>query len=94
MRADCAFELYLKLEPQIDERGFRKIYEEIDLPLADVLRRMEQTGIRVEPSQLSALSSRMDVEMQRLAQQIHRNRRSAVQHQFAAATGEGACTRI
>ncbi len=71
MRADCALELYLKLKPQIDERGFRKIYEEIDLPLADVLRRMERTGIRIEPSRLSALSSRMDVEMQRLAQQIH-----------------------
>ena len=71
MRADCALELYLKLQPQIDERGFRKIYSEIDLPLADVLRRMEQTGIRIEPSQLSALSSRMDIEMQRLAQQIH-----------------------
>jgi DNA polymerase I len=71
MRADCALELYLKLKPQIDERGFRKIYEEIDLPLADVLRRMERTGIRIEPSQLSALSSRMDVEMQRLAQKIH-----------------------
>jgi DNA polymerase-1 len=71
MRADCAFELYSKLAPQIDERGFRKIYEEIDLPLAGVLRKIEQTGIRVEPSQLAELSGRMDIEMQRLAQQIH-----------------------
>ena len=71
MRADCALELYLKLEPQIDERGFRQIYEEIDLPLADVLRRMERTGIRVEPAQLAALSERMDADMQRLAEQIH-----------------------
>jgi DNA polymerase I len=70
MRADCAFELYLKLQPQIGER-FQKIYEEIDLPLSGVLSRMEQTGIRVEPSQLGALSTRMDVEMQRLAQEIH-----------------------
>ena len=63
----CVRAVLRSCEPQIDERGFRKIYEEIDLPLADVLARMEQTGIRVEPSQLGALSTRMDAEMQRLA---------------------------
>jgi DNA polymerase-1 len=71
MQADCALELYLKLGPQIEEHGFRKIYEEIDLPLAGVLRRIEATGIRVEPAQLGLLSERMDREMQRLAEQIH-----------------------
>ena len=71
MQADCALELYLKLEPQVGERGFRKIYEEIDLPLSDVLRRMERTGIRIEPAQLADLSGRMDQDMQRLAEQIH-----------------------
>jgi DNA polymerase I len=70
MRADCALELYLKLGPEIEER-FRTLYREIDLPLSDVLRRMEKVGIRVEPSQLVVLSSRMDAEMQRLAAEIH-----------------------
>jgi DNA polymerase I len=71
MQADCALELYLKLGPQIDEQGFRRIYEEIDLPLAAVLGRMEATGIRIEPAQLAVLSGRMDAEMQRLAGRIH-----------------------
>ena len=70
MRADCALELYLKLHPEIEGR-FAGIYRDIDLPLSDVLRRMEKTGIRVEPSQLVTLSGRMDGEMQRLAGQIH-----------------------
>ena len=72
MRADCALELHLKLTPEIDTRGFRKIYEEIDLPLSAVLGRIEKNGIRIEPAQLRVLSDRMDIDMQRLAEQIHR----------------------
>ena len=32
--ADLAFTLAERLAPEIDQQGFRKIYEEIDLPLA------------------------------------------------------------
>jgi DNA polymerase I len=69
-RADCALELFLKLNPGIDERGLRKIYDEIDLPLVDVLERMERTGVRVEPSQLAILSTKLEAEVQRLASNI------------------------
>ena len=41
-----------KLAPEVDAKGFRKIYEEIDLPLAPVLARMERTGIRLDPAVL------------------------------------------
>ncbi|HUS08439.1 MAG TPA: DNA polymerase I [Bryobacteraceae bacterium] len=70
-RADCALELFQKLGTEVTARGFRNIYDEVDLPLAHVLARMEQTGIRIEPAQLALLSERMDVEMQRLAAEIH-----------------------
>jgi DNA polymerase-1 len=69
-RADCALELYLKLNASIDECGFRKIYDEIDLPLVDVLERMEHTGVRVEPEQLSVLSTKLDAEINRLSSRI------------------------
>jgi DNA polymerase-1 len=71
MRADCALELYEKLAPQVDARGFRKLYEEIDLPLSRVLIRMECAGIRIEPAQLSALSGQMEADMRRLETEIH-----------------------
>ncbi len=71
MRADCALELFHKLNPSVDERGFRKIYEDIDRPLVDVLERMERTGVRVEPKQLSVLSTKLDAEVQRLSAQIY-----------------------
>ena len=36
-------ELNERLRPEIERRGFRKLYDEIELPLAGVLARMEQT---------------------------------------------------
>ncbi|HMD47978.1 MAG TPA: DNA polymerase I [Bryobacteraceae bacterium] len=69
--ADLAFTLAERLIPEIDQQGFRKIYEEIDLPLASVLARMEQTGIRIEPRQLKLLSERLDSDIQRLSSEIY-----------------------
>jgi DNA polymerase-1 len=70
-RADCSLELYRNLVPQVDAKGFRRLYNEIDFPLIGVLTRIEQTGIRIEPAQLASLSQRMDAEMQRLASDIY-----------------------
>ena len=69
--ADLAFTLAERLIPEIDQEGFRKIYEEIDLPLASVLARMEQTGIRIEPRQLKILSEQLDADIQRLSAEIY-----------------------
>ncbi len=49
----------------------RRVYEEIDLPLAPVLAAMERAGIRVETAQLAALSARMDGEIGRLTDEIY-----------------------
>jgi DNA polymerase-1 len=49
----------------------RHIYQSMDLPLVPVLLRMEQAGVRIDPAQLSAMSSRLAVEMDSLAEQIH-----------------------
>ncbi len=69
-QADCALELSSTLGRQVDERGFRKLYDMIDLPLADVLARMEQLGIRVNPAELRRLSGTMDADIQRLTGEI------------------------
>ena len=42
-RADCALALHNVLWPRMDERGFRKVYDDIDLPLVSVLTRMERS---------------------------------------------------
>jgi DNA polymerase I len=70
-RADAILELYERISPEIAARGLRKVYDDIDLPLAPVLARMERVGIRIEPTQLQVLSERMDAEMQRLSAEIY-----------------------
>jgi DNA polymerase-1 len=63
-------ELHGKIAPQVDG-ALRRIYEEIDLPLAPVLARMERTGIRVETAELERLSARMEGEIGRLTEEIY-----------------------
>ena len=70
--ADIVLELYNMLSPAIDERGLRKLYAEIELPLAGVLTRMERSGVRIDRSELQRLSTMMETEIARLTADIHR----------------------
>src|SRR6266568_201615 len=69
--ADITLELYQQLAPSIDGRGFRKLYDEIELPLTGVLARMERTGIRIDGAELKRLSGLMETEISRLTAEIH-----------------------
>jgi DNA polymerase-1 len=64
--ADIALELFQQLSPAVEERGLRKLYSEIELPLARVLARMERTGIRIDPAELRRLSGLMETDISRL----------------------------
>ena len=70
-QADCAFELYEKLAPEVDARGLRDLYETMELPLMAVLGRMESAGIRIDPVELRRLSAMMDTEIRRLTSEVH-----------------------
>jgi DNA polymerase-1 len=50
--------------------SLRQVYETIDLPLVPVLLRMEQVGVRIDPSVLSTMSSRLSVEIDDLAERV------------------------
>jgi DNA polymerase-1 len=69
--ADLTLEIWKQLAPAVEERGFRKLYETIELPLASVLARMERTGIRIDPVELRRLSEMMETEIARLTAEIH-----------------------
>jgi DNA polymerase I len=47
------------------------IYQSMDLPLVPVLLRMEQAGVRIDSSVLSAMSTRLAVDMDTLAERIY-----------------------
>lgn len=69
--AAYALELCEKLSPEIDSRGLRELYSTIELPLAEVLARMERAGIRIAPDELKRLSELMDRDISRLTTDIH-----------------------
>jgi DNA polymerase-1 len=69
--ADLTLEIFQQIAPPLNERGFRKLYEEIELPLTGVLARMERTGIRIDPAELRRLSAMMEADIGRLAGEIH-----------------------
>ncbi|HTM47567.1 MAG TPA: DNA polymerase I [Bryobacteraceae bacterium] len=70
-KADCAFELYEKLCPEVDARGLRELYQTMELPLTHVLARMESVGIRIDPVELRRLSVLMDTTIRRLTEEVH-----------------------
>jgi DNA polymerase I len=70
-RASFVHELNERLRPEIDRRGLRQLYEDIELPLSGVLARMELAGIRIDTSELERLSCLMDTGITRLTQEIH-----------------------
>lgn len=70
-RALYMYELNERLRPEIDRRGLRKLYEEIELPLTAALARMEFAGIRVDAEALARMSATMETEVSRLTADIH-----------------------
>ncbi len=70
-RALFIHELNERLRPEIERRGLRRLYEDIELPLSAVLARMEHTGIRVDAAALGRMSEAMEAEVSRLTAQIH-----------------------
>ena len=50
--------------------GVERVYREIDLPLAPVLYRMEQVGVRIDTGVLDGLSRRFGLEIERVGERI------------------------
>jgi DNA polymerase I len=56
---------------ELDERGLRRIYDEIERPLVPVLAEMERDGIRVEPARLEAFAKELERNLDNLTREIH-----------------------
>jgi DNA polymerase-1 len=55
---------------EIDKSGAVRVYREIDLPLAPVLFKMEQAGVRIDKGVLDGLSKRFSSELERVGERI------------------------
>jgi DNA polymerase-1 len=58
------------LRKEVERLGVARIYDDIDLPLAPVLFRMEKNGVRIDTAVLDGLSTRFGRELERVGEQI------------------------
>ena len=73
------------LREEVDKAGVARVYAEIDLPLAPVLYRMEQAGVRIDTTALSSLSEKFSGGIDPRRRAHLRAGRRALQHQLAQA---------
>ena len=59
------------LKQELADYGMTKLYEEIELPLAEVLFDMEKTGVRVDASVLDRIARETSVKIAALEQEIY-----------------------
>ncbi|MGB6724956.1 MAG: DNA polymerase I, partial [Terracidiphilus sp.] len=59
------------LKAEVEKAGVERAYREIDLPLAPVLFRMEQAGVRIDIAVLDGLGLRFGTEIERLGERIY-----------------------
>ncbi|HVF50259.1 MAG TPA: DNA polymerase I [Pyrinomonadaceae bacterium] len=70
--ADFTAQVSDVLHGRILEQGLEPIYNEIELPLAPLLYRMERAGLRVDTAVLGELSAVFGAELAKLTEQIHK----------------------
>ncbi|MBD3169201.1 MAG: DNA polymerase I, partial [candidate division Zixibacteria bacterium] len=71
--ADITYRLYKRLEPEIENNDLRKVFGEIEMPLIEVLREMEESGVRVDPEKLKEISDNLNNELERLTEEIYKH---------------------
>lgn len=69
--ADAALQLVTVLRDRLAEREQIKLYEDIEVPLAFILAKMERRGIGVDPRELTVLSKEIDEAIARLQKTIY-----------------------
>ncbi len=69
--ADVPMRLTPLLRGHLESAGLTELFETLELPLIDVLARMEHVGIRVDTNHLSELDSRFSQRLDTLEQQIY-----------------------
>ncbi len=70
--ADYTLRIHDVLAPMIEASTVRDLFHHVEMPLREVLRRMEMTGIRVDREFLEALSQRYRARIAELEAEIHR----------------------
>ena len=69
--ADAALRLANLLEPELDPAGLRKLYDEVEVPLIEVLAELEFNGVRLDVEFLKKLGGEMATQLEAMEKEIH-----------------------
>jgi DNA polymerase-1 len=69
--ADVAWRLCGLLEPQLEAGGLRKLYDDLEVPLIDVLAELEFNGVRLDIPLLKRLGEEMARQLAGIERAIH-----------------------
>lgn len=69
--ADITLQLQKKLSPLLDELEVRKVFDQVEMPLVEVLAEMESNGVRIDSDFLHQYSSELQQEADSLENQIY-----------------------
>jgi DNA polymerase-1 len=69
--ADITQRLVVALRAEVADSQLRGVYDTIDLPLAPVLARMEEAGVKIDCDVLAQMSKRLDADAAAVAKQIY-----------------------
>lgn len=70
-KAVAVWRLREVLQPKLEARGLWPVWEKVEKPLIPVLRRMEQTGIRVDRAVLGEMSKDFEGQLNGLTEEIY-----------------------
>lgn len=69
--ADAALQLVPIVRERLADRDQVRLYEEVEVPLASILAKMERTGIAIDPRELDVIAKEIDESAARLQKRIY-----------------------
>ena len=69
--ADAAWRLALHLEAELDGPPLRTLYDEVEIPLIEVLAELEYNGVRLDVALLKRLSADMARQLEKIEKEIY-----------------------
>lgn len=69
--ADCTWQLAEKFMPQLQENHLLPLFRDLEMPLMEILLKMELTGVKVDPEILKKLSKEFETMLQKIETKIY-----------------------
>ena len=70
--SEMTLQVHQTLWPQIEaEPGLRRVYEQIEMPVTQILQRIERNGVLIDPARLAQQSQQLGERMMQLEREAH-----------------------